>query len=140
METHQETITGRPAPTQRILVVDDDLDVLSIVAEILRSFGYEVIEANGPEEAIQAAENDQPIDLLLTDVRMPGMNGHYLARLLRQRRPDLKVLFMTGYGGDVLYRDGALEADLDVLEKPFSLDELSQRVEDVLRTPLELVH
>lgn len=121
-------------------MVDDDVDVLNIVAEILRSLSYEVVEANGPEEAVRAAENDLPIDLLLTDVRMPGMNGHYLARLLRQRRPDLKVLFMTGYGGDVLYRDGALEPDLDVLEKPFSIDELSQRVEDALRTPLELVH
>lgn len=140
MDTHQQPVSTNRAGVRRILVVDDDADVLGIVSEILRSLGYDVIEANGPEQAIAAASADIPIDLLLTDVRMPGMNGHYLARLLRGRRPDLKVIFMTGYGGDVLYRDGALESDLEVLEKPFSLDELSNRVEAVLRTPLELVH
>ena len=140
METHELATSERAGGTKRILVVDDDVDVLEIVSEILRSLDYDVIQAHGPEEAVVAAEGERSIDLLLTDVRMPGLSGPDLARMLRARRPDLKVLLMTGYGGDVLGRDGVIDPEIELLEKPFTFEALSSRVEAMLRTPLELVH
>src|SRR6516164_7678524 len=90
-----------------ITVADDNRGVLELVSRVLRMQGYQVLEANSGPEALHVAErHDRPVDLLLTDVEMPGMDGIELSRFLRAQRPETKVIFMSGNGtlGDV---DGA---------------------------------
>ncbi len=79
-----------------------------------------------------AEQHDGPIDLLLTDVVMPGMNGRQLSELLRARRPGLRCLFMSGYPADVLAPHGVLETGVALLQKPFSIQSLSEKVRELL--------
>jgi signal transduction histidine kinase/CheY-like chemotaxis protein len=116
-----------------ILVVDDEAPVRRLVAEILTQGGYDVLEATGATEAAAASrEHDKPIDLLLTDVVMPGTDGVSLARELRQAIPSLRVLLMSGYAGEVLTRRGMLEEDFALLEKPFTAAGLCAKVRQAL--------
>jgi PAS domain S-box-containing protein len=106
---------------ETILVVEDARAVRTLAARILRDAGYAVVEADDPADAISLAA--QP-DLVLTDVVMPGMSGGDLARVLRERRPDLPVVFMSGYTDDVVMRHGVLERRVAFVEKPFTRDSL----------------
>ena len=103
------------------MVVDDEVSLRK-----LKRQGYEVIEAeDGPEAETTWSEQSAEIDLLLTDLRMPnGFNGLELARRLREKRPELKVLFMTGYSEDLLEEGGELVEDVDYVCKPFGMDAL----------------
>jgi PAS domain S-box-containing protein len=121
---------------ETILVVEDEEEVLPLIAGALRSYGYRVLEAaNGPEAIDVAAQERGSIDLLLSDVVMPGMNGRELSERLLLSRPTLKVLFTSGYPADTIVRHGIEHATTAYLEKPYLPDELARKVRDVLDSP-----
>jgi CheY-like chemotaxis protein len=110
-----------------ISVADDNLGILELVSKVLRMQGYQVLEADsGPEALDMAARHDRPIDLLLTDVDMPGMDGIELSRSMRAKRPETKVILMSGNGA-LAEADGA-----PLLSKPFAIPELLSMVKHTL--------
>ena len=123
----------RGTGTETILLVEDTEMVRSLVTTLLGSYGYEVLAAASGPEAIEIA--DQPnltIDLLMTDVVMPRMNGRELADRLTATRPGLKVLFTSGYPSDTVVRHGIAEARTAFIEKPYLPDDLARMVRDIL--------
>ena len=126
----------RPSPLRgdaRILVVDDNQGVLREAAELLTSFGYHVIAASNGAEALALLERDQSIDLLFTDVVMPGeLAGRALAAKALKMRPSLKVLFVSGYFEGSLVEKEQLETDVQFLAKPYRKKPLAQKIEEVL--------
>jgi CheY-like chemotaxis protein len=117
---------------ETILLVEDQDEVRTVVRQALETTGYVVLEASGPEEALQLADaHGDAIDLLLSDVVMPGMNGLQLAAKLQARRPSLPVLFMTGYSDPILVRKEIAEA-ATVIDKPFTRAELSLALRRIL--------
>jgi DNA-binding response OmpR family regulator len=122
------------APT--VLVAEDEAGVRGPVRRMLLAHGFSVIEAADGEQALAAAASHQgPIDLLLTDVVMPGMGGAELARRLRQERPGLRILFMTGYSTEAVATHGVIAPGTTLLQKPFTVDELVGRVREALASP-----
>jgi len=118
---------------ETILVVEDDEGVREVAVRILRPLGYMVIEAVDAEEALKrAAANRGRIDLLMTDVVLPGMNGRRLAEKLQASHPDLKVLFASGYTQDVIARQGILEDGIQFVGKPYSPKTLALKVRQAL--------
>lgn len=118
---------------ETVLVVEDDEALRKITCEFLRGCGYSVIEAPNPAEALRLAErHPKPLDLLLTDVVLPGMNGRELARRLSADRPALKVLFVSGYSDDAIPRHGVLEPGLVFLQKPYTCAALTRKVREVI--------
>ncbi|CAN5420879.1 hypothetical protein BH09PSE6_BH09PSE6_14390 [soil metagenome] len=103
-----------------------------LVVDILEDIGYSVSEAAEPNSALRIIESQAPIDLLVTDVGLPGMNGRQLADRARQLRPGLKVLFITGYAHNAAIGNGTLEDGMQVLTKPFTVDQLAARVEAMI--------
>jgi len=123
---------------ETILLVEDQDAVRSLTNAALKRHGYLVIEAPDAEEAIAAAaRHPGRIHLLLTDVVLPGMNGKELSERLKALRPDLKVLFISGYTADVIAHRGVLDDGVSFLPKPFDLRELAAKVRDLLGAPSE---
>jgi two-component system, cell cycle sensor histidine kinase and response regulator CckA len=121
---------------ETILLVEDEETVRGIAREILELHGYAVIEARDGVEALVAAEaHREPIHLVLTDVVMPRMSGGHLAEQLQPRRPETRVLFMSGYPDDAVVRNGLLDASAHFVQKPFSVEGLVHRVREVLDLP-----
>ena len=122
-----------PLGNETVLLVEDEPGVRAFAARMLRSQGYKVVEACSGEHAMsQVAELREPIDLLLTDVVMPGMSGRQLAIRLLKTRPGIKVLFMSGYTDNVMAQHGVLEPGTHLLQKPFTLRSLGDKVRSVL--------
>ena len=122
--------------TERLLVVEDEPAVLELIRRTLESYGYTVLHASTPDRALRAMQDhDARVDLLLTDVVMPGMNGRELATHLRGLDPALRVLFMSGYSSDVVAEKGLLTSDVSLITKPFSPTALAARVREVLDAP-----
>jgi PAS domain S-box-containing protein len=118
---------------ETVLVAEDDATVRALVGHVLRRLGYEVLEAAAPSQAeLMAERHAGPIHMLLTDVVMPGMRGPELARRLVQLRPEMRVLFMSGYTDDAVVADGILEGQGEFMEKPFTPTTLGRRVRSVL--------
>ena len=118
---------------QTILVVDDEPGVRVMVARMLTLSGYAVVSAQSGEEAISIAQEYlAPLDLLLTDVRMPGMSGPELAQELRKLRPGLKVMYMSAYARDVL-PSGVQDSEVPFLNKPFTMRMLALSIVETLR-------
>jgi two-component system cell cycle sensor histidine kinase/response regulator CckA len=119
--------------SETVLLVEDDELLRGLAHEILTAMGYSVLDAGSPVSALQvAAEHQTPIHLLLTDVVMPQMNGKQLADRLLVGRPELKVLFMSGYTDSVIVKHGVLEPGVHFLHKPFTPAGLSSRIREVL--------
>jgi PAS domain S-box-containing protein len=130
--------TATEKGSETILLVEDQEAVRSFAVAALQQCGYGIIEASDGEEAIVAAGKcSGEIHLLLTDVVLPGMNGHELSEVLKAFRPNLKVLFTSGYTADVIGDRGVLGPDMALLRKPFSPDELAAKVREVLAAPLK---
>ena len=118
---------------ETILIAEDEKDLRALTRIFLESYGYGVLEAGSAEEAIEkAGSSTEPIHLLLTDVVMPGMSGRQLAERILTKHPQTKVLFMTGYTDEMLAQHRVLEPGVQLLEKPFSKQELALKVRAVL--------
>jgi CheY-like chemotaxis protein len=126
--------TSESEGTETVLLVEDDARVLELTAAGLRELGYIVIEARSAREALNHLQLAQRVDLLLTDIVMPEMNGRRLADEAIAMRPDLKVMFMTGFTKNAIVHNGVLDPGVHFLAKPFSLEELSKKLREVLET------
>ena len=116
-----------------VLVVDDEPALRMLVGDVLRDLGYTVIEAADGLEGLRVLQSKQVIDLLVSDVGLPGgMNGRQLADAARVQRPELKVLFITGYAENAAWGSGMPEPDMQVLTKPFALDAMTAIVRTML--------
>jgi CheY-like chemotaxis protein len=138
-EAEAEAPPGRPAvhhsgQGKTVLVVDDEPTVRMLVAEVLEDLGYIAIEAVDGASGLRLLQSGMRIDLLVTDVGLPGgMNGRQMADAAREARPDLKVLFITGYAENAVIGNGHLEPGMHVMTKPFALAALASRIKDVIR-------
>ena len=115
-----------------MLVVDDEGALRELTRRLLNARGYNVLTAASAEEALALCEHAPSIDVLLTDVVMPGASGPELTRQLVQRRPDLKAIYMSGYTDDALVRHGILNPGIAFLNKPFNAQTLERKIRDVL--------
>ncbi|MBB3241898.1 CheY-like chemotaxis protein [Pseudomonas sp. Tn43] len=117
------------ADTSTILVVEDDDIVRALIVDVLEELEFEVLEADGSEQALEFLnDEDQDIELLMTDVGLPVMDGRELARQARMLRPELPILFATGYAESIEVPDG-----MHTIGKPFSIDQLRGKVQDILK-------
>jgi len=125
----QPSATVKSEPTGPVvLVVDDEDSIRRLASRALRMAGYRVLEATGGTDALRFLHGDAPLDLLLTDINMPDLKGPEVARRFRQARPELKVLYLSGFV-DALFDDrSVLSEDEAFLEKPFSIKSLLQAV------------
>ena len=121
---------------QTILLVEDEDMVRGLMCEVLEQDGYEVLACGHPAEAIELSRrHGGRIDLLLTDVVMPGMNGREMAERIHEFLPQLRVVFMSGYTEHALTHEGQVDPKFEYLQKPFTLKALTQKLAKVLRTP-----
>jgi two-component system, cell cycle sensor histidine kinase and response regulator CckA len=127
-----ETQKERPKGRETVLVVEDEDIVRRVTVKALRNAGYIVHEAPGGQEALAKLNDGLAVDLLLTDVVMPGMNGRTLAGKMREKFPDLPVLFMSGYGEDIIAHQGLIDPGVAFIEKSFTAQTLCRKVRDVL--------
>ena len=119
--------------SETILLVEDEEQILQLGKKMMENFGYRVHTARSPMDALKIVEQfTEPIDLLITDVVMPGMNGKELHKELKARYPHLKCLFMSGYTGEVIIRQGILEQGVHFLQKPFTHISLAIKVREML--------
>jgi CheY-like chemotaxis protein len=123
---------AREPSGKTILVVDDEPSVRMLVMEVLEEYGYSGIEASDGPSGLRILESDAQIDLLITDVGLPGgINGRQLADAARVTRPDLKVLFITGYAENAIIGNGQLAPGMRVLTKPFVMTSLAERIAEM---------
>ncbi|MBM9535585.1 hybrid sensor histidine kinase/response regulator [Desulfobulbus alkaliphilus] len=121
-------LTGK----ETILLVEDEPTLLDLSTVMLQSLGYTVLSASGPDVALGLTRDHDNIDLLITDVIMPGMNGKELARQALNLQPTMRCLFMSGYTADVIGKQGVLEPGVQFIQKPFSITTLAAKVREVL--------
>jgi two-component system cell cycle sensor histidine kinase/response regulator CckA len=119
--------------SETVLLVEDEESVRQLVRETLEAKGYKVLEANHGAAALQiASDYHGPIDMLITDVVMPGMSGRELSEQLSASDPDIKILYLSGYTEDAVVHQGVLEPGTSFLQKPFTLQALARKVREVL--------
>ncbi|KAF2395056.1 ATP-binding protein [Pseudomonas frederiksbergensis] len=118
---------------ETVLIVEDDPAVRVLVSAVLSELGYAFVEAGDADSAVPILDSAQRIDLLISDVGLPGMNGRQLAEIGRQYRPDLKVLFITGYAEHAAVRGGFLDPGMQMITKPFTFDLLTAKVREMIR-------
>jgi len=129
LATRMQDLTGKGS----ILLVEDEDAVRSFAVRALKARGYEVMEASNGEDALELMrQRGRPVDLLVSDVVMPGMDGPTLARALREEFGHHKVILISGYAEDAIRKNLETEQNVEFLPKPFSLKELAQKVKDVL--------
>ena len=121
-------IAGHASAGETVLVVEDEPVVRGVILEMLAEQGYRTLEAIDGPSGLRILRTKQRIDLLVTDVGLPGINGRQLADQARETRPGLKILFITGYAESVAIADGFLEEGMEMITKPFELDNLSRRI------------
>ena len=128
-----EALGNKASGSETVLLVEDELKVRSLARRMLESEGYKVLEASGGMEALLvASQHKGPIHMLLTDVVMPVMTGRELAQRLAKLRPQMKILYMSGYTDDTIMRHGVTEAGVAFLQKPFAPEVLARKVRVVL--------
>lgn len=129
-----ESASERPRARDHeiVLLVEDEEKVRHVTVDSLRELGYTVVQASSGEAALQQLRLQPTIDLLLTDVVMPGMTGRALAEAVRAEKPELKVLYMTGYTRNAIVHNGVLDAGVAFLQKPFTAGQLATKVRQVL--------
>ena len=121
---------------QRVLLVEDEDAVRMLVCEVLEELNYETIEIANPTSALPVLESDEVIDLMISDIGMPGINGRDLADIARRHRPNLPILFITGYDKEATSLSEFLGVGMSLITKPFSLDDLAASVVELLALPL----
>jgi PAS domain S-box-containing protein len=140
IEPPNDKVMNVVAGSQTILIVEDDPALLQVTHRSLEEVGYAILEARSSKEAIDISESHTgPIHLMVTDVVLPGMSGVKLAAYLSAQRPEMKVLYVSGYTNDTVFHHGVLEPGLAFLQKPFSARTLARRVGEVLAITLSFV-
>ena len=136
VDAHAVSAETRAAPVegdgQSVLLVEDDPSVRLLVREVLEELSYTTIEAQEANGAITVLASDRHIDLMVSDVGLPGMNGRQLAEVARSHRPDLPILFVTGYAENAAMRAGFLGTNMGMITKPFAIEELSAKIQEML--------
>jgi PAS domain S-box-containing protein len=117
---------------ETVLVIEDDETVRRLVVEVLGELGYAAIEARNADEAIAILKSPQGLDLMVSDVGLPGLNGRQIATIARRHRPNLQILFMTGYAADAIDRPNFLGPGMDLILKPFSMDAIAVRIRGII--------
>ena len=133
----ETVVIDAPAPLTRgagqtVLLVEDESAVRLLVREVLEDLGYRAIEASDPQAAIAVLGSPGAIDLLISDVGLPGMNGRQLAELARDGRPNLPILFITGYAENAAIRADFLGANMEMIAKPFALEALAAKINEMM--------
>ena len=132
-ETAADVSRAAPAETgETVLVIEDEPVVRGLVVEVLADLGYRAIEAVDGPQGLEIVRSSHRIDLLITDVGLPGLNGRQVADAARTLRPDLKVLFMTGYAENAALAAGSLDAGMTIITKPFTMEALGTRVREII--------
>jgi len=132
-EKHPVTTPEAVGGTETILLVEDEESVRQLVRDTLAAKGYQVLEGENGEAGIAAAAGHRGrIDLIITDVVMPGMGGREMVKQLAETRPETRVLYLSGYTEDAIVSDGSIEKGTAFLQKPFTLQSLSRKVREVL--------
>ncbi|MHB8284142.1 MAG: hybrid sensor histidine kinase/response regulator [Caulobacteraceae bacterium] len=117
---------------ETVLIVEDDPAVRLLVMQVLDELGYQAIETSDGQEAIPILESTRHLDLLISDVGLPGVNGRQLAELARRHRPKLPILFMTGYARQATDQAAFLDEGMEIISKPFEIDDFGRRIRDIL--------
>jgi CheY-like chemotaxis protein len=117
---------------ETVLVVEDDPSVRLLIGEVLRELGYSCLEASDAQAAMPLLTSNVRMDLMVTDVGLPGLNGRQLAEIARDHRPELRVLFVTGYAEHATERARFLGPHMDMLAKPFTLDALAVKIREMV--------
>jgi CheY-like chemotaxis protein len=132
-------LNGEPAPAagaieagEAVLVVEDEPMVRSLIVEVLEDLGYRALEAADGPTGLKILQSRVRIDLLITDVGLPRINGRQLADQARERRPDLQVLFITGYAENATLAHGFLDPGMAMITKPFTVDALAQKIRQMI--------
>jgi CheY-like chemotaxis protein len=124
---------GDPGLGETILVIDDEESVRLLIMDVLEGAGYRVLGAGDGPSGLRILQGGAAIDLLITDVGLPGgVNGRQVADAARTSRPNLKVLFITGYAENAVVGNGHLDTGMAIITKPFALDDLTARVRDMI--------
>ncbi|RYF03232.1 MAG: response regulator, partial [Oxalobacteraceae bacterium] len=124
---------ARAGQGETVLIVDDEPSVRMLVTEVLADLGYAAIEATDSAAGLKILQSEARIDLLITDVGLPGgMNGRQMADAALVRRPGLQVLFITGYAENSLIGNGRLQPGMQILTKPFAVETLAMRIRDLM--------
>jgi len=127
-----ETKPAKKSACETVLLVEDEESVRQLVRELLEAEGYKILEAQNGDEALRVADTHSDIDLLITDVVMPGMSGRELSARLCASHPHTKLLYLSGYTEDAIVHEGVLDPGTAFLQKPFTLQTLSRKVREVL--------
>jgi PAS domain S-box-containing protein len=117
---------------ETVLVIEDEASVRELVVEVLHDLGYRALEAGDGPSGLKILQSPERIDLLVSDIGLPGLNGRQLAEAARAQRPDLKVLFITGYAENAAMANGFLEPGMEMVTKPFAVDALAARIRDMI--------
>jgi CheY-like chemotaxis protein len=134
MAAVEQSLPPQARDGETVLVIDDEPTVRMLVTDILEGLGYTALEAGDGASGLKILESKARVDLLITDVGLPGgLNGRQVADAARQKRPDLKVLFITGYAENAVLSHGHLEPGMHVLTKPFSMDAMGQRISELMK-------
>ncbi len=134
----EETDVAVAAPAgdgEVVLVVEDEPVVRLLIADVLEELGYSALEASDGLKGLEILQSDAKIDLLVTDIGLPGLNGRQVADGGRAARPGLKVLFMTGYAENAAIASGFLEPGMALITKPFAMDVLANRIREIIEAP-----
>jgi CheY-like chemotaxis protein len=131
-EARRPPARSHARPSEKVLLVEDAQGLRELATRLLRRQGYEVLVAADAKEALRLFEQNPSIDVLLTDVVMPGASGPELTRRLVGQRPGLKVIYMSGYTEEAIVRHGVLESGVAFLHKPFNSETLGRKIREVL--------
>jgi CheY-like chemotaxis protein len=129
----KRTIDHRTGADEVVLIVEDQATVRLLIVEVLNDLGYRSLEMADSAAALRVLESSQRIDLLISDIGLPGLNGRQLADAARVKRPKLKVLFVTGYA-ETAAGNSFLEPGMEIIAKPFAMDALANRVREMIQS------
>ncbi|MCW2950802.1 MAG: Blue-light-activated protein, partial [Thermoleophilia bacterium] len=121
------------AELETVLVVEDETVVRALIVEVLHELGYRTLEAEDGPSGLAILQSRTQVDLLVTDIGLPGLNGRQIADAARLMRPDLKILFMTGYAENAAFANGFLEHGMEMMTKPFAMELLAMRLRTMLQ-------
>ncbi|MDP9836586.1 CheY-like chemotaxis protein/anti-sigma regulatory factor (Ser/Thr protein kinase) [Neorhizobium huautlense] len=134
-DDNQDKADAPEGSGQAVLLVEDDDSVRMLISEVLTSLSYKVLEAADANLAVPILQGRAVIDLMISDVGLPGMTGRQLAEIARQHRPDLPILFVTGYAENAMTKASFLGTNMAMISKPFAIDVLAAKINEMISSP-----